>query len=185
MELVTAGEVQGTNHCLSELAAAVLLAQLEVLDAEHARREAQAAALDARLEAVEGVAPLGCAPEVTRRVFYCYVVRIDRSAFAGRAAAAVGAAVTRELGAPVFTTYPPLPRVASYRPASKRRFQLSPAHVEALTVPRFDLPVAARAHAEHLCLPHWVLLGDDADVGDIARAFDKVRRLAEALPEEH
>ncbi len=184
MELVLCGEVQGSNYCLSEFHAAVLLAQLADLDAQHARRMENAAVLDALLAEIPGVSALGCSPDVTHRVYYCYVLHISPDHFAHRPIAAVGRAIAAELGIPVFPTYPPLTEVGSYRPRSKRRFHISSDHLAALETHRHSVPVAHHAHAEHLCIPHQFLLGDTLDMHDIANAVEKVSRLASTIPAE-
>ncbi|MEE8586241.1 MAG: DegT/DnrJ/EryC1/StrS family aminotransferase [Acidobacteriota bacterium] len=181
-ELITLGELEGTNHCMSEFHAAVLLAQLQKLDAEHERRSAGASAVDADLQSLPGVTPLGCLEAVSRRVYYAYVFRIDRDQFAGRSSRAVGHALSAELGVPVAPIYPPLTDVVSYNPRSRRRHFISEAHLKALTRPRFPTPCARRAHATHLSIPHQVLLASRTDLADIAVAIERVGRLADRIP---
>ncbi|MGA2259893.1 MAG: DegT/DnrJ/EryC1/StrS family aminotransferase [Acidobacteriota bacterium] len=184
MELVQVDEIQGTNYCLSEFHAAILLAQLERLEEDHERRARNASHLDSLLAGMKGVAPLRCLEGVTRRVFYCYVMRCKSEYFAGHSVEAICRALSAELGIPFFPTYTPLTRVPSYKPESKRRFHISKDHLQALTTPRFKTPNAEYIHRECICFPHWALLSNEKDMEDIAMAIEKVQRQAASIPSE-
>lgn len=183
MDLVTCGEVQGTNYCLSEFQAALLLDQLARLEEQNRLRESNAVYLDVLLSEIDGLYPLGCHSQVTRRTYYCYVVRRDREVFANRSVSALCCALSAELNIPFSATYEPLARVRLYRPESKRRNHLSESHLARLHDSKVECPVADQAHMECICFPHSVLLGSRKDMQHIALAFAKIQRLARKVPE--
>lgn len=182
MELIESSSVMGNNYCLSELAAALLIGNLEVLDKEHEIRHANAEQLKRLLADVPGVTPVETPVEtpagVTNRTYYQYALRIDTSEFAGQPIEWIRRALSAELGVPINRCYPPLSDNPLYQPRTKTRYHLSDEHVRRIDPARFDLPQARRAHAEVLTFHHAVLLADPAEIDHIAEGLDKVRRLA-------
>ncbi len=180
MELVETGELMGSNRCLSEFQAAVLLTQLPELDGENALRAANAALLDRRLSAL-GLRPQSTSSPTTERTYYTYAVEIPQELLAGADIAAVTAAITAELGFPASPAYAPLPANRLYAPEGRPRYSLGEEHRRKLDRSRFRLPVCDRVCRGLVTLHHAALLGDESDVDDIAAAFDKVLRHTPAL----
>ncbi len=83
--------VQSGNYRMTELQAALLVGQLERVAQQRRRRAASAAALDAALARIPGIAPQRCDERVTGRNLYAYVFRYDPAAFGGLSAGAVPA----------------------------------------------------------------------------------------------
>lgn len=71
----------GTNIRITELAAAVLSAQLTRLDAQVATREKNAAILNDALSQIEGLIPQPGDARITRRSYHLYCIRIDAGRF--------------------------------------------------------------------------------------------------------
>jgi dTDP-4-amino-4,6-dideoxygalactose transaminase len=65
--------VLGNNYRMTELQAALLIGQLEMLPELAARRAKSAARLSAALAGIPGVRPLPPQPAITRKAIYCYV----------------------------------------------------------------------------------------------------------------
>lgn len=160
------------NHAfpLSELQAALLLPQLETLDAWNEQRARAVRRLSAALQGVEGLTPLAPPPTGVEPVYYKYGLWHDPSAACGSRAALI-AALQAE-GAPV--------------DAGFRGFTLRSAQRCRAAGP---LPNAAAAAANALVMHHPALLGDDALLDGIALAFRKAiaacRAKATTLPEPH
>jgi L-glutamine:2-deoxy-scyllo-inosose/3-amino-2,3-dideoxy-scyllo-inosose aminotransferase len=172
--------LQGGNHRLTEWQAAVLTAQLERFDEQMARREANAALLDAALAEIPGIKPMVRYPQVNRRNLYAYVFRYDPAAFDGLSGQAFRLALSRELGIKVRQPYAPLHRSALYQPLTKRRHRLGPAYETVIEPTRFALPVAERAYAtEAMVIAHQVLLADPVELSLVP---DAVRRLQRHAP---
>ncbi len=182
-QLEEVGEIQGSNFCLSEFQAAVLLDGVSRLEAQNIHRAANAKLLDAKLTALGGLTPQGRPSAVQQQTYYHYLVRCDPGAFAGRNSAAIARALTAELGFTVSPPYPALPRHRLYCPQTKRRFKLDDAHWAALDPSRFSTPVASRAHAECVIFHHSVLLAEAAAMDAIAEAFAKLQRSPDQIPE--
>ncbi len=147
-------ERPGFNYRMTEVAAAIGLAQLRKLDAWNERRRANAAALTAGLR---GVVPLPCPPGVTHAV-HQYTVRVP----GGRRDALL--ARLREQGIEAAVFYPaPVPRLPAYAAEWKG----------------VAFPVAERAAREVLSLPVHPGLSDD----DLRAIIDAVNSaVAEAAP---
>ncbi|WP_051131224.1 DegT/DnrJ/EryC1/StrS family aminotransferase [Streptomyces sp. AA0539] len=175
MELSMTGEVMGSNYCMSELTAAVLSGQLRALPEQNSERAANAEVLDSLLATIPGVSPARALPQVTRRTYYYYIFRIDRSAFAGHAAETVVAALRSATAAPFQTVYPALPRHPLLRPSTKRRYAAIPG-IEKIT--ETELPAAEAAQLEWVSLHHSALLAGAAAMGRLAEALAWTQRHA-------
>jgi L-glutamine:scyllo-inosose aminotransferase/L-glutamine:2-deoxy-scyllo-inosose/3-amino-2,3-dideoxy-scyllo-inosose aminotransferase len=172
-ELVETGELMGSNRCLSEFQSALLIAQLRELDEQNALRRANAALLDGLLGEA-GCTPQVTSPGTTARTYFGYTVRLPAEVLRAAPAAAVADAVTAELGFAVRPIYPTLFTNRLYDPASRRRFHLGADHLRKVTAARHELPVATEAAGSFLTFHHAALLGDEADMHDIAEAFRRV-----------
>ncbi|WP_329269251.1 DegT/DnrJ/EryC1/StrS family aminotransferase [Streptomyces sp. NBC_01451] len=172
-ELVETGELMGSNRCLSEFQSALLSAQLKELDAQNDVRRTNAALLDALLTD-QGLCPQVSSAGTTRRTYFGYAVRLPEDDFRHIPSAAVGEALTAELGLAVRPVYRPLYASPLYDPASRRRFDLGRDHLKRVDPGRYDLPASNRAARTFLTFHHAALLGDTSDVLAIAEAFRRV-----------
>lgn len=166
--------VVGSNYRITEFQAALLLGQLERLPALAETRSRNAARLGKALSEIEGIRPLPPQPALTREAIYNYVFqyrpengRLPRDMFAA-ALDAEGIPCDGRFYEPV------------YRSAL---FQVTPEDYPQLRLNRepvdyrrdFSCPVAERAaYEESIWLPQFLLLGNEKDVEDIARAAAKV-----------
>lgn len=177
--LAEAGEAMGTNHCLGELQAALLLDQLSRLDHQLDRRAAAAAVLDERLAEIDGLLPLPRDPRLQRPSVFEYAVRRRPDAFAGAPTATVCRALEAELGVRVMQTDRPLHRNVLYCPETSPRFRELAARARPAADARF---VHAEALYDQLILlPHRVLLSGPARMEEIVAAFAKVAAHADEL----
>lgn len=181
MELVEAGEVMGTNYCMSELSAALLLDQLGRLDEQHRRREKVAGELERGLAELGGFGPVPLPEQADRRSVYEYGIRFERGTFGSAPASRVAEALTAELGITWYPPDPPLHRSLLMRPHTKRRF--AAAWTEEGRERAFgDGFPGAEEYAETTVLVHHrALLGDAADAEDVVHALDKIRRQSDQL----
>ncbi|MEK7404763.1 MAG: DegT/DnrJ/EryC1/StrS family aminotransferase [Acidobacteriota bacterium] len=170
--------VVGSNYRITEFQAALLLGQLEALPALAEKRARHAALLSPALAEIEGVRPLPPQPAITRDTIYNYVFqykagdsRVSRDLFV--------AALDAE-GIPCDGRFYEAVYRSDLFPARDEEFPQ-------LTGRRWDevqCPVAERAaYEESVWLPQFLLIGDEGDVEDIARAVAKVMAHREALRE--
>jgi dTDP-4-amino-4,6-dideoxygalactose transaminase len=167
MDLEEAGGIFAQNFCLSELQAAMLHVRLADLDDENRRRGQRAQRLRRALTEIGGFGLQHSAPGSDATTLYHFPVRLEHPVFDGVEATRFGAALSAELRCWVHPPYAPLDRHAL----------LAPGTAEA----RAPLPHALDAHRRHIVLPHWLFLGDEADIDDLAAAFDKLKRHAHRL----
>lgn len=177
--LAEAAEVMGTNHCLGELQAALLLDQLSRLDDQLDRRAAAAAVLDERLADIDGLEPLLRDPRLQRPSVFEYAIRRRPDAFAGAPTPTVCRALEAELGVRVMQTDRPLHHNVLYHPETSPRFRGLAPRARPAADARF-------IHAEALydaliLLPHRVLLSGPARMDEVVAAFAKVAAHADEL----
>ncbi|OMI36990.1 L-glutamine:scyllo-inosose aminotransferase [Streptomyces sparsogenes DSM 40356] len=173
MELLETGRLMGSNACLSEFHAAVLVDQLDLLDGQNARRSRSADHLSARLSTL-GLTPQATSAETTERSYYRYAVRLPDDVLAVAPADRIAQALTAELGFAVMQTHRPLNDNPLNRPSTRRRFALDREYAARVNPARFDLPAAKRIHESVVSFGHEVLLAPLDAIGDIAVAFEKV-----------
>ena len=152
------------NYRLSEIQAAVLLAQLERFPEEDARRQENAERLTGLLAQVPGVRHVRVASEGSKHAYYYYVVRYDPECFAGRRPDVLARALAAE-GIP----FVPGDAVPTYRHPVFRHQDVP------------SCPVAEEACNRTLILRHQVLLAPGEAMGQIAEALAKVQALAGEL----
>lgn len=174
LDIEEVGAVHGHNYCMSELNAAVALAQLELLEPQTEQRERNGEVLAGLLSRIPGVSAFPRLPQVTRRAYYDYVIRLDPDVLGPFPVDRVVAALTAELNLFFETVDTPLNANRLYDPllvpgigrTEEERRQLDPR--------RFDLPVATALHRTCVAFLHHALLGSDDDVAAIATAVEKV-----------
>ncbi|MBM3744747.1 MAG: DegT/DnrJ/EryC1/StrS family aminotransferase [Acidobacteria bacterium] len=178
--------VVGSNYRITEFQAALLLGQLERLPELAARRARHAALLTAALAAIPGVRPLPAQPALTRDTIYNYVFQYRPE----------DQAVSRDLFVAALDAEG-IPCDGRFYEAVYRS-DLFPARADDFPQLKLDrdrpvdyrecrCPVAERAaYEESVWLPQFLLLGDEQDIQDIARAVAKVMtaraELAQAAP---
>ncbi|MBA3450786.1 MAG: DegT/DnrJ/EryC1/StrS family aminotransferase [Chloroflexia bacterium] len=163
-----------SNYRLSELQAALLLAQLTHLPEQVAARDAAGRALDAALAGTGILIPQRRDERVTQRGYYFAVFRYQQHALDGIPRGAFLEALEAE-GVPASIGYGvPVYRYAAFSPDA---LQSSP--LRGLdNVPayhRLHLPVTERVSTQELMtIPHWVLLAGAEGVRAIVDAVAKI-----------
>lgn len=170
--LVESGELMGTNGCLSEMQAALLLEQLDQLESQLERRAANAAFLDAELACLPGLQPLAHSPRLERPSVFRYAIRRTPESFEGKPTAAICAALRAELGARIHQTDRPLHQNALYCPETKPRYRWLQDRARPPAGTRF--PMAETLYDQLILLPHNLLLAPRADLARVVEAYAKV-----------
>lgn len=150
---------------LSELQAAVLLPQLDKLDARNAQRRLAVASLAEQLAGLPGIRPFANSIDDAMPVYYKLGFQFDAEAF-GLSRDRLVAAMRAE-GIALAEGFP-----AAHVGRSPRRYRRGS-----------DLAEAERAHRGALVLHHPVLLGEREDLQQVALAWRKVHHHAAMLAE--
>lgn len=166
----------GGNWRLTAMQAALLTGGLRRLPAQLTRREEGAAYLDGTFALLDGISPLPRDPRVDVHAHHLYLFRYDADAFGGLSRAQFCAALGRE-GIPASPGYPvPLNRQPLF---AEHRFDHRATGWDPDYGPtRYDrlaLPVAERACAETVWLPHHLLLAPVGQLADVPTAIELVR----------
>lgn len=173
---------QGANLRLTEFQAALLLAQMERLDAQSKRRDENAAYLSQLLREIPGVTPAAWPKGATRSAWHLYMFRYDASQFANLPRAKFLKALSAE-GIPASGGYAPLNRQPFMETIlNSRGYQriYGAARLKQWREQN-ELPVNDRLCNEAVWFTQTMLLGEKRDMEDIATAIAKVRQFASAL----
>ena len=169
--LVELGEVLGFNFGLTEIQAALLLSQMDRLDAELEQRSRNADYLSTLLSGIPGVSPISAHPQNTFRSYYQYALRISDDTLSICDSRMICAALSAELNAPIRIPYCPLDRHVLLRRAQQSC--LTGAYRNRLKTPH-PLTNADSAYRSVILLHHSMFLGESHDMEDIADALRKV-----------
>ncbi len=164
----------GTNYRMTELQAALLIGQLEMLPEFREKRTRHAALLSQALGKLPHVRPLPPQPGLARETIYQYVFQYRPT----------GPAPSRDLFVAALHAEG-VPSEGRFYDAVYRSdlFCATPETCPQLVVGRdvpmdyakCQCPVSERAaYQESIWLPHFLLLGDERDVLDVVRAVEKV-----------
>ncbi|MFH0962774.1 MAG: DegT/DnrJ/EryC1/StrS family aminotransferase, partial [Planctomycetota bacterium] len=160
----------GWNTRMTEMQAAILIAQLARLEEHRKKRIENAAYLAKRLSEIDGIAPLKQDPEQN---YYSYLFKYDAACFKGVPKNTFMAALEAE-GIPLFSSPSHQP------PAYRSPFFYSPRRDYA----NVRCPVAEKAFEEEAVgfRASGMLLGKRRDMDDIADAILKIQEHVEELP---
>jgi len=173
--------VLGSNYRMTELQAALLIGQIEMLPELAAKRARAAKRLGQALSAIEGIRPLPPQPAITRDTHYCYVFQyrptprvVSRDLFA--------AALDAE-GIPCDGRfYEAVYRSDLFFATPQTSPQLTVGRDRPVDFTERPCPVSERAaYEEAIWLPQFLLIGEDEDVDDVAAAVSKVMHNIEDL----
>jgi dTDP-4-amino-4,6-dideoxygalactose transaminase len=163
--------VLGANYRMTELQAALLIGQLDMLPDFARKRSKNAARLGSALQAIPGIRPLPAQPSITRDTIYNYVFQY-RPERPGAVARDLFVAALDAEGIPSDGRF--------YEPVYRSDlFYATPENCPQLKSDYSGVkcPVSERAaYEEAVWLPQFLLIGEDKDVEDIATAVAKVMR---------
>jgi dTDP-4-amino-4,6-dideoxygalactose transaminase len=176
----------GWHYRMTELQGALLLTQLSKLPEQNRRRQKNAGSLFRMLDAVPGVEPCRQNPEADQQVFYLIILRYDPRLWDGLPRETLLEALRAE-GIPCLEGYtfplyenPLFTSIDFNDPGSP--YRIGREEVVRFQDYRGTCPVAEKAcREESIWLTHDLLLGDEQDTADIARAFEKIYENREEL----
>ncbi len=171
-------KILGHNYRLTEIQAAILLAQLGRLSDQTRKRGENAHHLSKGFSEIDGVEPLKSTPE---QAYYYYVFRYDKSCFNNAPLDVFVEALWRE-GIPAKRIIPPeylflvadpyYPEFCNYYGRETEK---------AVNAVKKRSAVAIEAYEESVWIHHSILLGSKSDMNDIVAAVDKIRKHSKEL----
>lgn len=168
-------KVLGANYRMTELQAALLLGQLELLPYWRERRARGAALLSRALAQLPHVRPLPPQPGLSQETLYHYVFQYRPSCQPAPSRDLFVAALEKE-GIPCDGRfYEPVYRSDLFYATPDNCPQLVLGRDQPMDYSQCHCPVAERAaYNEAVWLPQFLFLGEDSDVQDVIRAIEKV-----------
>ncbi|MBZ5762312.1 DegT/DnrJ/EryC1/StrS family aminotransferase [Rhizobium sp. VS19-DR104.2] len=173
MDLKEFGSIQGRNYCLSEIQSALAFAQLQDLDQQNARRRVNADTLDRLLGAIAGVSTPKASPNITSRVFYQYLVRVDPAVY-NYDPDWLAREFSQQLGVYCELIDRPLNSNALYVPHKTRRFADSGRGRERIDPQQYGLPISNLLQKSHIAISHWLLLAEPDQMDSVAVVVSKI-----------
>ena len=173
MELIEKGEVYGANRSMSEIHAAIALAQLKLLDEQNTVREANASYLNKALDEISGINTVVPPDGLTRRTYYDYVIQLNADILGPFSIHRVVEAMSAELGTFIETLDMPMNSNILYNPLLSKTTNTKEL-INQLDPKRFDLPFAHNAYNSSFAFLHHILLGTIKDMDDIVSAVLKI-----------
>jgi len=170
------------NNRMTEVQGALLLAQMEHLEAQTGLRHANGDYLSERLGAVPGIVPVSRPAKADRHARHIYMFRYSEEAFGGIPKSRFIEALRAE-GIPASPGYSiPLYKQPVFRERNYGIYQ-SPA-LSAVDFDGLNLPVTEKAcQSEAVWFTQSVLLGSRDDMDDIVRAVAKIGNHRDELQE--
>jgi dTDP-4-amino-4,6-dideoxygalactose transaminase len=175
----------GANLRLTEFQAAILLAQMTRLDAQAATRDKNGAYLTSILKEIPGITPAKMYEGNTRNAYHLYMLRYDKSRFAGLPKASFVKALQAE-GIPASGGYTPLNKEPFLKEAlASRGYQrIYDANTLAEWNERNACPANERLCDEAVWFTQNMLIGPSGDMDQIAEAIRKIQANAGKLANE-
>lgn len=172
----------GCNLRLTEFQAALLLTQLERLEAQSRTREENASYLSGLLREIPGITPARMYEGCTRNAYHLYMLRYDPAAFEGLPRATFLKALSAE-GIPASGGYAPLTKEPLLENTlSSRAFRaIYPPERLAECRERLHCPVNEKLCEEAVWFTQTMLLGPRGDMDQIAEAVRKIQSNAGTL----
>lgn len=183
LELVPKGTIQGSNYCMTEIQAAILLEQLSKLDEMNRIREDNAKYLDENLGQIAGLKPMRRLPQIDRQSYFSYCIRLDTEYFSCNTKEKL--LLLREkilkmlkeklmLG-PFFlhAPYTTVNKNPLFCPWTKKRYPPNIRKTENYWR-NLSFPVAEKATREAIIFHHAVLLQPKSNLDRIIIAFDEI-----------
>ncbi len=170
----------GSNYRLSEWQGAILQVQLERLDEQSRRRDANGAILDRLLADIPGITPQARDARCTLHSHYASIFHFDNRPFAGISTERFTEAMNAE-GIPDQAPYPAVHNLDVFQNgAYKTRLSDEQANEEHAFL-KANFPNSHRAASEGYWIPQYCLLGDEQDMEEIAAAIKRIQNDAASL----
>jgi dTDP-4-amino-4,6-dideoxygalactose transaminase len=157
------------NYRMTEMQAALLLAQARRLEEQTRRRNENALYLAEQLAEIEGIQPLRRDPRITQHAYHLFIFRYRKEAFGGLSRSDFLAALKAE-GVPCSPGYSPLYRNPAFK--IDTGMHPFPARIDYTAV---HLPEVELACDEAVWLNQPLLLAEKSDMDEIAAAVRKIQ----------
>lgn len=171
LALTESASMMGANLCMSEVGAAIALAQLSVFEDQLERRARNFSTFKALIDAIDGVSVPEQYPRHDEVDPYEVPVIFETVPIEGNTWLAK--ALTAELGIPIYPPRAPLHRSRLLRPSSKTSFGPLTSEFDRINRGR-EYPHAEYLAAHAVMIHHQLLLGEGRDLEGIATAIQKV-----------
>lgn len=161
LQLCEVGNIQGSNHCISEFQSSILIEQLKKLDHLNRIREDTAIYIEKRLSELPGISLQKRPGNVTRQTYYSFVIKIAEN-YGYKKPKEIIDILKKTINMGDFYIHSPYPAVhlnKLFCPWSKKRYPIDIAMTEEYWR-SLKKPVAEKAIDEAIVLHHSILLAD-------------------------
>ncbi|MFA8435568.1 MAG: DegT/DnrJ/EryC1/StrS family aminotransferase [Marinifilaceae bacterium] len=162
----------GSNYRMNEFQAAILLAQLERLEEQNRIREKNAKTLDNLLKNIDGITSQGRDSRVSLNTHYMYMFYYDSKEFNGMLREEF-VQLLNDSGIPAFICFPIVSRTEFFE-KGKFRSHLLKQEVRN----KYSLPNSEAIANNVVWLPHFLLLGNESFINQIADTIGDIKKQA-------
>jgi len=171
--------ILSSNYRLSELQAALLLAKMDELPKETERKHVNSEYLVKRLMKIGGVEPLKRDPRITKRGYYFFIIRYDKTEFSGLPKKRFLEALNAE-GVPAGSGYGmPLYKQPAFKKENLET--IIPKEAKTPDYEKLCLPGAEKYIAEEVTLPHPILLSGKEGLNLVVSSIQKIKENVDEL----
>ncbi len=165
--------ILSSNYRLSELQAALLLAKMDELPKEVDQKSTDGKYLAEKLRRIGGVEPLKKDSRITKRGYYFFIARYDKTKFSGLPKTRFLEALNAE-GVPAGSGYGmPLYKQPAFRKENLKG--VIPKGIKTPDYEKLSLPGAEKYIAEEVTLPHPVLLSGREGLDLVINSIRKIK----------
>jgi len=173
-EMIDTGGLLGSNYCMSDFQASILMSELDLLEERNRVRKFNANYLDEKLSEI-GSFPMQTSPGTTDRTYFKYSIRIEPTLLGDISIDEIGDALSKELNFDISKTEcQPLHQNILYCPHTKQRHKINKDYQESIDISYLRFPVAELLYKTTLVFHHRILLSENKYMKYIVDAFKKV-----------
>jgi len=181
-QLIYENAVMGGNCCISEFQSALLIQQLQDLDAQNQARLKNAQYLDTALSDIQGLYSLTHHAKANRRTYYEYGIRVNLDEYDTKDLTFLCDSLSAKLGFPLHQTDAPVYRSPLFTPGTRKRFQHYWESNQFACLNSDHYPNCELLHRSLIVFHHSILLGTLEQMEQIVHAFQE---LAGVLRQTH
>jgi L-glutamine:2-deoxy-scyllo-inosose/3-amino-2,3-dideoxy-scyllo-inosose aminotransferase len=177
MDIEAKGEVFGCNYNLSEIQAAMLLNQMDLVQNQNNTRFQNAAYLDEKLSGIDGISIMEPYSKNKNRTYYGYIVKFDNTKFGKLSGAEIARLLQAELLLGSFflhAPYLPINKTPLFCPWKSKRYLPEFAKNEQYWR-SLQYPISESASESAVFFQHSVLLNKRENLDAIIESFKKIK----------
>lgn len=182
IQLLEKGTVLGTNYCVTEFQAAILIDQIRKLEKQNLEKEKNAKYLNKYLSEIPGISSMHRYHQIEHQTYYRYCIKVDKHYFANKSVFQICRAISAEIGFHLEQPYIPINKSKLFNPKTLKEHYWSKEYLSKLDLSQKKFPIAEKASKNQgIIFHHSFLFGGFSEMDYIIEAFRKVQKYADEI----